>query len=189
MTSFVFWHVTPFSTFKVNRLFGGTCCLHLQYRSVSEETSTKQVELRHVPPKRWLILKVLRRYIPEGRILRVFFNSFREPTESKHITHINQNNECMADDWIQLAQDSNQWLTFIITIILNLTLKVFVTTGHDFELQPIGSILVLSVYLYLVLQRDHVPRGFKHTRMFFSAQTSYMSSSNNGKFLRIQHYQ
>jgi hypothetical protein len=35
MKSSIFWDITPYSPLKVNRRFGGTCCLHLQSRRIS----------------------------------------------------------------------------------------------------------------------------------------------------------
>jgi hypothetical protein len=36
LTSYVFWDITLYSPVKVNRRFGGTYCLHLQGRSISQ---------------------------------------------------------------------------------------------------------------------------------------------------------
>jgi hypothetical protein len=43
----MFWDITPCSSLKVNRSFGGTCRLHLQgWRIAKQETSVKQTAIR-----------------------------------------------------------------------------------------------------------------------------------------------
>jgi hypothetical protein len=37
--SSIFWDITPCSPLKLNQRFGGTCCLHLHGRRISQETS------------------------------------------------------------------------------------------------------------------------------------------------------
>jgi hypothetical protein len=36
MEGSVFWNITPYSSLKVNRRFGGTCCLHFQVLRISQ---------------------------------------------------------------------------------------------------------------------------------------------------------
>jgi hypothetical protein len=40
--SAVFWDITPWSPLKVNRRFGGTYCLHLQGRRISEASNQRE---------------------------------------------------------------------------------------------------------------------------------------------------
>jgi hypothetical protein len=40
--SIIFWDITPWSPLKVNRHFGGTCCLHLQGWRISQERNQRE---------------------------------------------------------------------------------------------------------------------------------------------------
>jgi hypothetical protein len=60
MKSSIVWDITPCSPLKVNRRFGGTCCLHLHGRRISQASRAKQLQ------------RTTRRYIPEYRTLFVF---------------------------------------------------------------------------------------------------------------------
>jgi hypothetical protein len=40
MKNSAFWDITPCTPLKVNRRFGGICCLHLQGRRISQASST-----------------------------------------------------------------------------------------------------------------------------------------------------
>jgi hypothetical protein len=42
MNSSMFWDITPCSPFKVNRCFGGTCCLHLQDWRISPARNKRE---------------------------------------------------------------------------------------------------------------------------------------------------
>jgi hypothetical protein len=42
MMIYIFWDKTPCSPLKVNRRFGGTCCLHLQGRRISQPRNRRE---------------------------------------------------------------------------------------------------------------------------------------------------
>jgi hypothetical protein len=41
--NFIFWDITSCSPLKVNRCFGGTCCLHLQDRRINQARNLLEV--------------------------------------------------------------------------------------------------------------------------------------------------
>jgi hypothetical protein len=45
--SYIFWDVMSCSTLKVNRRFGGICCLHLQNGRKKQEKTGRKRNLRH----------------------------------------------------------------------------------------------------------------------------------------------
>jgi hypothetical protein len=39
---FIFWDITPYRTLKINRRFGGICCLHIRVEELAkQETNMK----------------------------------------------------------------------------------------------------------------------------------------------------
>jgi hypothetical protein len=62
MNSSIFWDITRCSPFKVNRHFGGTCCLHLHGRRKSQARNQREAS-------------TTQRYIPEDRTLKVVIYS------------------------------------------------------------------------------------------------------------------
>jgi hypothetical protein len=58
----IFWDITPYSPLTINRLFGGTCCLHHQGRSLKQT--------RNHLKNRWPMSQILRKKIPSwGKLL------------------------------------------------------------------------------------------------------------------------
>jgi hypothetical protein len=78
MKSSVFWDITPCSSLKVNRCFGGTCRLHLQDRIISQERDNNKASRKKISASCWslarLILRFWRRrwHVPPKR--RLTFN-------------------------------------------------------------------------------------------------------------------
>jgi hypothetical protein len=69
--SSIFWDITPCSSWKVNRRFGGTCRLHLQGRKISTASSVD-------------FERNTRRYIPEDKTFR---NHHSENLKAYNIKH------------------------------------------------------------------------------------------------------
>jgi hypothetical protein len=63
MNSSAFWDKPPCNPLKINRRFGGTCCLNLHGRKISQERNQHEADSwrwrRYVPPKRRLIISGL----------------------------------------------------------------------------------------------------------------------------------
>jgi hypothetical protein len=85
MKSSAFWNITPPSPLKVNRLFRGTCRLHLQCRKISQARNKREAGDKHVPhlppPSCWFLPSFIlrlwrwRRHVPPKR--RLTFNGLR----------------------------------------------------------------------------------------------------------------
>jgi hypothetical protein len=56
VNSSIYWYITPCSPLKVNRIFGGTCRLHLQVRRISQERNQLEIRRKKLLPN-WFIKK------------------------------------------------------------------------------------------------------------------------------------
>jgi hypothetical protein len=88
MKTTIFRDITPCSTFRVNRRFGGTYNLHLQGRKISRARNQCEIRCKHLAPASLIVnmeatsysetsvdfQRTARRYIPEDRTLQMISN-------------------------------------------------------------------------------------------------------------------
>jgi hypothetical protein len=55
MKSYISWDIMPPSPLKINRRFGGTCCLHLRSWKISQTRNQREAGIYLLPAPRWFL--------------------------------------------------------------------------------------------------------------------------------------